>query len=714
MRNRYTQHSVIALSSFTSASSLTLSAALIFFVVFAAGVIGPRLFRPFPRALQWIFGGASMLAVQSVLQTIWYYAGGHWGAFSDVGTLLTTLIFFAGILWWDKQHRQYTEQTDQSLDDTPLHATSSAFSARDVSLASVSLVSAGIASAFLLTQAAFHATIQSANAPWALLPVGTFLAFSVLGLATFLATSTRHRWLVMVGAMLSLGTLATLTILLFPLGYGFDGFLHRASEALLLTTGTLHPIPPAYMGQYALITWLARVVHIPFAYADRWLIVVLAGLLPWVAWPLTNHRRRGSFAVFALLLTLPLSLLATTTPQAVAFLLGLYGLLWLIPNETRAHATHAVVPWFFLTWSLATHPLAGLPFFFVAAALHIEQWKHVPSKLKRTIIISSWVGAVIAVPVAFGIRNRLQTGTWSWSWLAHAPGSIVSLFAALAPPVTHLALWPDWASWQHYAQFALLLAAAGFAVYQDHARRKTWITLLAFSGAALISSWLLQQSGDFSFLISYERQDYATRLITVAQLILVPVAMIGIRSWHEQIAHTHPRTRTAALLFAIAWFSASVYNALPRNDAAEISHGWNVGKSDLETVDFIDQQAHGANYTVLANQTVSAASISRFGFKRYAGDVFYYPIPTGGPLYQDFVQMMNEPNRDIAREAGVLSKSERVYVVVNQYWDHADRTIETLKQVADRIWNVENGTAYIFLFDFSNSVSAVSSTSTTR
>ena len=51
--------------------------------------------------------------------------------------------------------------------------------------------------------------------------------------------------------------------------------------------------------------------------------------------------------------------------------------------------------------------------------------------------------------------------------------------------------------------------------------------------------------------------------------------------------------------------------------------------------------AHGVSpYIVLANQSVSAAALLRFGFHTYYGAQFYYAIPTGAPLYQSYLDMV--------------------------------------------------------------------------
>jgi hypothetical protein len=650
-------------------------------------------------------GAVALLASQSIFQTVWYYAGGLLGPLSDGLSLGASVVLLAGCVSF-----KFFQV------ETLPHEGENTIRPKEASWTTFAVLACVAASLFLIVNALQAATHTSVNSPWPLLPAGTFIAVALLFASGFLA-SIKARPIVVAGLVaLSLLTLSSLTPLIYPLGYGFDGFLHRASEEVILQTGTLTPHPPTYIGQYTLVTWFARVLHVPQSLGDIWFVAALALLLPFAAYQLSATKKRKGLTILSLLIALPLGILSASTPQNVAYLLGVLSLLWLIPadapeatsDETVTYTTSLLVPWLLLAWSLATHPLAGMPFALAGCALSVQTLRQ--RWIKRTIVGTTLLASLFAVPLAFSVRAALQGGAWSWAWLKNLPTAWGWLTERFLQPATHLALWPDWANWQSYLFTFVLLAAALFAVTRDKARRSLWLTLISFAVSASASSWLLQTSGDFSFLISYERQDYAARLLVVAQLFFLPAALVGLGYWFERIEHTHPRMRAAALLLGIAWFSANVYNMLPRHDAAAIGHGWNVGRSDLEAVQFIDKQANGQPYTVLANQTVSAAAVSVFGFKRYVGDIFYYPIPTGGPLYEQFLQMMDHPNLDIAQETGSLGQSKLVYVVVNNYWFKAEQLIERLKGISDRTWNVEHGAAYIFLFD----LSTTSNASTTR
>lgn len=211
------------------------------------------------------------------------------------------------------------------------------------------------------------------------------------------------------------------------------------------------------------------------------------------------------------------------------------------------------------------------------------------------------------------------------------------------------------------------------------------IKLLLGAGILLfIASTLIKSAGDFAFLIDYERGNYADRLSLLALFCLLPAALPALSALLKK-AQTNPLLLGSGFfLFATAGAAGLVYNALPRNDALITGHGWSVGQADIQAVRFIDQDANMQPYTVLANQSVSAAAVSQLGFKRYNGDTFFYPIPTGGKLYDVFLRATyQEPSLETMKDAGALGGTSLVYVVLNDYWWNADQVRTSLSAIAN-------------------------------
>ena len=177
--------------------------------------------------------------------------------------------------------------------------------------------------------------------------------------------------------------------------------------------------------------------------------------------------------------------------------------------------------------------------------------------------------------------------------------------------------------------------------------------------------------------------------------------------------------------------------AYPRNDPYIIGHGYSVSAADLKTVNYIDQEAADKSYVVLANQAVAAAAIQELGFKKYfpqmpintngyeftnnhlsesapttdkesnlnsstvSNNIFFYPIPTGGPLYQIYLQMVYQlPLRETAQKASQLTGAKIVYLVVNRYWERAAEIIEIAQETADKYAIINGGQVYVFKYSF--------------
>nr|MBP7134634.1 hypothetical protein [Patescibacteria group bacterium] len=371
-------------------------------------------------------------------------------------------------------------------------------------------------------------------------------------------------------------------------------------------------------------------------------------------------------------------------------------------------AIHPVFALLMTGWALATHPLAGLPF--AALVIGVLWIRLVQRKEWRPWI--GWVGSglsalatAVCVPLAFILQSLVSKTQVSWhtDQLLQFSTWWRTLIQGVSPPISHLALWPDWADTiQWIIPFFLILGAV--IAYFTERRERVLVVHSGLASAGLcLAGAIMAQAGEFSFLINYERSNYADRLFLVAGLVLIPAALLGWAHTWERIRSAPPILICFWVVFLSALSTGAVYGALPRHDAGMIGHGWSVGQADMESVKFIEKDAQGKPYTVLANQSVSAAAVANFGFKRYVGDVFYYPLPTGGPLYQLFLNVTATPSLEPIQEAAQLGESSLVYIVLNAYWWNAEQVQESLKALSSRAWSVRDGEAYIFRFDVSTS-----------
>ena len=563
----------------------------------------------------------------------------------------------------------------------------------------VGIIGVGIASvlaSFVIRNALAHATEAAIRSPWPYLhPMIPFCLGLLFILPIILSAFTnRHRFLAPItfAAVLTTSLIATLV---YTHGFGFDGFLHRESARLLAEQGVLQPKPYYYIGQYVLTVWTSQALDTPIATVDRFL---LSGLILFFIAAFVAHRRQRLFAQDALLLLfIPLSWLAATTPQSLAYLFGLMAIL-LHPRQTDE--THSLLPaWIFAIWSLATHPLAGLPFAAVVAGMTLIH--------KKPLVWRSWMSwilaalAAFAVPAAFFVFSAIgkQAIIWDFSKLFDLT-SIATIANTLFTSRVNASLWPDWVD---LIELTLPFVAIIFAILgsrnKEHPEEQKHLSLLTVAGIMLfISGHLMRTVGEFSFLIAYERGNYAERLFAIGLFLLALPAAKGL---YLILKKQRPALLQGSLLvFLLLWQSAHVYAAYPRHDAGAISHGWSVSGADKEAVIWIDRDASGTDYTVLANQSMSAAAVESLGFKRYSGEVFFYPIPTGGELYQLFLRASAiNPSRDIIKEAGDLSESKRVYVAIHRYWWDAERVRGQLAELADSTHVIKDGEVMIYRFD---------------
>ena len=122
-------------------------------------------------------------------------------------------------------------------------------------------------------------TIGLLRSPWHALEPTFFAAYTLatMLLFYFIWTAKKLRTAVFFSTMHVFLTCSIVAIL-YPLGFGFDAFIHRASESWILAHGSILPKTPYYIGQYALVAFLIRTTAIPLFFVDIFLVPVLAAI----------------------------------------------------------------------------------------------------------------------------------------------------------------------------------------------------------------------------------------------------------------------------------------------------------------------------------------------------------------------------------------------------------------------------------------------------
>ncbi len=546
-------------------------------------------------------------------------------------------------------------------------------------------------------------TNEPSRSPWLVITPLVILAIVSAGFWLAQIARAGKTRLALVGSIASLFGILSIAWAVFPIGYGFDPFLHQATLNHIAEFGTITPKPFYYIGQYAIELALMLPTALSSHSIDVVLLPILTALiLPTVAaasvWQITKRGIPTAVAALGTLL-LPLHPFINTTPQGLAYLWSLITLFLALPElVSRVSWTSHFALGVIAIATLTIHPLAGLPalVFFMLVVLSQQTTKH---GLKLSLRIGFWITAAasaVMLPVAFTIFGSSTIELQSLSLKSLIPNFFFETHYNAVGDFIALVTANGWI-W-------LLALVAIAAIILRTMSSKRWLIYLLLAGIMLANALVLALVGDFSFLIDYEQTNYVDRVVFMVLLVLLPLAVLGLslaleRLW--SIKRFSITFGTTVILAAI--IGANVYATYPRHDAYNVSRGFTVGVSDHNTVSSIASHAGITPYVVLANQSVSAAAVQDNGFLHYYGendDVFYYPIPTGGPLYEIFLEMIeNNPTAELAGKAMNLADVNRVYFVVNKYWWSAEVAIERARAITDDYFIVDDGATWVFIYE---------------
>ncbi len=686
----------------------------LFAIIVAADALA-HAWKAMDRTVAYGWGLLASLAALMIVRTLWFYAGLSLNGWGDVVPLMIVVVITSVYRMTGK-----LEAGIWKLDTTKNHLIKSSepthlrtYALTDLVYPFLSLI--GLA---LIAFAAHRAgTTAAIRTPWPLMPSWTLPVIGMLFIIpTVSALRGVNRWIVAIEGMCAIAAVTVIAPLVYTIGFGFDGFLHVAGERVLLNTGVLSPKPMYYIGQYVTATWLTKLTEIDIGTIDRWLVPITASVMIPFSLASSSDRKRSS--LLAAIIFLPLGFFVATTPNGFAMVLGAAALIASIGASRR------IIPWtiplLFGIWAALTHPLVGLPILTAIIAVAVQRSSGPAGQRIRIRNIAAILIAIISgftVPIVFGISSLIgsQGTTFAIGKIADA-GAWATLVSAWIPWVNnHFSLWADSAVWieRMIPLLVLVFAIAGTIRTWREARKASSdpdapcpmphapLFLLA-SASAAAAAIILQLAGDFGFLIDYERGNYAERLWSVALVLLLPAAIPELARWVDRLKNARPSSVIAAFAAIGVIGAGTAYAALPRYDAVTPSRGWSVSRADVDAVKLIDEDSAGQPYTVLANQSVSAAAVREFGFKRYNGDVFFYPIPTGGALYNVYLTASyGDPSRDTMSKAAALGGSNLVYFAVNDYWWKSDELIQMASSSTDRTFVIDDGKVTVFKYELS-------------
>lgn len=486
----------------------------------------------------------------------------------------------------------------------------------------------------------------------------------------------------------------SLALFSFGIGYGFDPFIHQATASYIAEHGSINPKPLYYAGQYALVVITNKLFFLPIITLDKVLIPLLAAVfLPLSLWHslkvifYNQISARLTVVIISLLLT---SLFIVTNPQNLAYL---FLILFLIITYRQREINWPLI-YALVFGALVTQAIAGIPAALALLSIHLLR-----SKLpyRKTFIAGALTLTAIILPLTFFLIDRsynpegaLSLNNFDWSWL-------------LPQFVNQENIWLNLSYW--WLSVIPLACLASIIIGWHYNRRlrashANHYYLYLLFGIALSISYLLTKLISFNFLINYERDNYAMRILISALIFCLPFIAISIYELLSLIIKSSRRTQLNWLVIGLVILSTQLYVAYPRLDKYYNSKSYATSATDIKTVQWIHADAQNQDYIVLANQQVSAAALREYGFAKYYHDsIFYYPIPTGGALYQHYLNLTYNPVISHIQAASELTGVKTVYLVINKYWHLSNQLIPELTLIANSSQKIDDTTVFKFIVE---------------
>ncbi len=549
-------------------------------------------------------------------------------------------------------------------------------------------------------------TAKSIISPWQIVPSCFFFIILLSALILIILIFYKSKFNLLFIALF-IFLFNSVAIIIYKFGFGFDFFIHQATMELINAAGSVEPKPFYYLGQYSLVIILHKLLFIPIYYLHLFLVPALASfLIPINLYQVLEEKFSSKTNIFLSILfttSLPLGFFFNTTPQNLAYLF----LILVILRGLICRNHFDIIYIFTLSLSaLFIQPIAGIPALLLSSAItvhHSDFKKNIKKYLNYLLFILS----AVSLPMAFILLNKINNSLNS-NTNYETDNIFENIFEKISihlPQQENIILnFIYFIKFNINYLFIFLFALGAYTIYKNKNKFQIYKNYLLISFGFFIS-FIITSNLSFNYLINYERLAFSKRIFIVSMLLLAPFFIIGIFSFISQTRQKKKSIQFIFLAFTLLLIPTFLYINYPRLDNYHNSHGYSVGQDDIDAVHYIEEKNNKNNYIVLANQQTSVASLREFGFKKYykttnKEEIFYYPIPTGGPLYQYFLKMVNnKPSRKTILQAMDLANVDTGYFVINKYWWASSKIIEEAKIEADSWKSINNGNIYIFEYN---------------
>jgi len=538
---------------------------------------------------------------------------------------------------------------------------------------------------------------------WALLSSYWIYIYYLLAIVLLIIIYSSNNELVSLWSGIFIFLSIGLGAILYKLGYGFDYHIHTATTKYIWDTGTISPKPLYYIGYYSLILNFKWLLGLSLAWLNKFIvIIVFAGVIPTIIYNSLKTAFDSKKEILKYLpltiLLIPYTLLTLSTPQSLANTLFILLITLTLPYLFEKELSIKYL-WLITVAICFIHPITGVPAILLILFISLRNWRrsnYVIGKQRQILFILGTILATFVLPILFFINSYLSGNSIDWQ----------------LPNISfHLPVFHNYVSFFDYLYnftwllpLLVIILVIGGIIYIYRMNRIFQFSEYLLTLLILIINYIwLRFFINFNWLIDYERLNYANRLIDLIFICSLPFLFIAISILLEKILDNKLYIKIFTLLLIAIILTSTFYLSYPTRDPYSFNKSLNTSANDITIVQTINE--FNGKYVVLANQAVSAAALSAYGFVNYYNSIFYYPLPTSGQLYQLYLDAayQRKPISRILNDVNDLVNINNVFIVINEYWSNSANLIAVYKKTATNWQQLNND--YIFYYNLADNIS---------
>ncbi|MFW5888485.1 MAG: hypothetical protein ACOCVY_02095 [Patescibacteria group bacterium] len=541
-------------------------------------------------------------------------------------------------------------------------------------------------------------TTESLVSPWHEIPLYFFFVYTACTLFLILIILLRSKIsLPLIGLHYFLSF--SVAIIVYKIGYGFDPFIHQATMELINEKGAVHPKPYYYLGQYSIIILLHKILFIPISFLNKILVPVLASILLPIIGIVFLEKWFDDKKIYRLVLlflpAIPFSFWVLTNPQNLSYIF-LLATIFLSLNATKRHDFFLI--YFFALTTIFIHPLTGIPALIYVIALTIYHGNFNKS-IKKFLYSAVFLISSFSLPLSFYLLGKMQSNK-NVGFAPEPLKEMLGFLKATMPGQEGFVLNFLYLYKYNFSLIFIFLIITGIIIFIRNIKYCRVFIIPLILGVSSFISFLASKQLSFEYLIEYEQGNYAGRILTISAFFLLPFVILSIYAFLKKLQDQKLSVSIPFILFIAILLSSSMYLSYPRWDNYHNSHGYSISRQCLEAVNWIEEDAE-KEYIVLANQQVSVAALEEFGFDRYyQEDIYFYPIPTSGKLYEYYLDMVyKKASFKTMKEAMEYAGVEQGYFVLNEYWWSFSKIKREAELEAAKIKKIGDEDIFIFKYE---------------